>query len=470
MPLKNVDEQLNEQKVNTKKGVYFFDDRTANEHTKKQNKQANKKLKSGKQIKFSTVFKVDKEELTVTDEELTTEIEKVDVVDTSIASLENAKEKVGVQKKNKTKWLNLLFFVINIVVLAVVLVYHGNNFGVASLDVFKENAKVGFLIYPLLVFVLIMFIETLRTHILLYKSTKQVRLALCYKASALSRYYDCITPFATGGQPFEIFYLNNRGVHGGIATSIPLTKAIFNNIAFSIIAVIVLIFNNDLFGAELQTVLVVWSIISLCISCLILVILILFGISKRFMPKCLMFFLKLGQKMKLVKDYRITFNKCMRTILEYQKSTKYYVTNFWITITSLLCSAVNVLLKSIIPFFLYVAFSETVTANIMLEILCKFILVELATKYIPIPGGTGVAEISFSALFASLFNDGTLFWAMLFWRIMNYFIYLLQGLIILLYDFAYGNKKNRLYKIKQLKLEQELLKAKKKTRNQNKKA
>ena len=188
------------------------------------------------------------------------------------------------------------------------------------------------------------------------------------------------------------------------------------------------------------------------------------------MPKCLMFFLKLGQKMKLVKDYRITFNKCMRTILEYQKSTKYYVTNFWITITSLLCSAVNVLLKSIIPFFLYVAFSETVTANIMLEILCKFILVELATKYIPIPGGTGVAEISFSALFASLFNDGTLFWAMLFWRIMNYFIYLFQGLIILLYDFAYGNKKNRLYKIKQLKLEQELLKAKKKTRNQNKKA
>ncbi len=466
MPLKNVDEQLNEQKVNTKKGVYFFDDRNLSEHTKKQDKVASKKLKSGKRIKFSTVFKVDKEELTVTDEELNTEIEKADKVDTAISSLENAKEKVGVQKKNKTKWINLLFFLINIVVLAVVLIHHSKNFGVASLEVFKESTKISFLLYPLLVFALIMIIETLRTHILLYKSTKQVRLALCYKASALSRYYDCITPFATGGQPFEIFYMHSRGVHGGIATSIPLTKAIFNNVAFSIIAVIVLIFNNDLFGAELQTVLVVWSIISLCISCLILIVLILFGISKRFMPKCLMFFLKLGQKLKLVKDYRITFNKLMRTILEYQKSTKYYVTNLWITITSLLCSAVNVLLKSIIPFLLYVAFSETITQSIMLEILCKFILVELATKYIPIPGGTGVAEISFSALFASLFSDGSLFWAMLFWRIMNYFIYLLQGLIILFYDFIYGNKKNRLYKLKQAKLEQELLKSKQKVKKQ----
>ena len=98
--------------------------------------------------------------------------------------------------------------------------------------------------------------------------------------------------------------------------------------------------------------------------------------------------------------------------------------------------------------------------------MCKFILVELATKYIPIPGGTGVAEISFSALFASLFSDGTLFWAMLFWRIMNYFIYLLQGLIILFYDFIYGNKKNRLYKLKQVKLEQELLKSKQKVKKQ----
>lgn len=461
MPLKNVDEQLNEQKVNTKQGVYFFGDRTICDHEKKQDKQTSKKLKSNKQIKFSTVFKVDKDDLTISDEELNTEIEKADTVDPTIASLENAKEKVVVQKKNKTKWLNLLFFVINIIVLAVVLIYQGSNFGVASLEELTQNAKLSYLLYPFLVFALIMGVETFRTHILLYKSTKQTRLALCYKSSALSRYYDCITPFATGGQPFEIFYLHSRGVHGGIATSIPLTKAIFNNIAFSLIAVIVLIFNHDLFGAELQTVLVVWGIVSLCISCLILLVLILFGISKRFMPKCLMFLLKLGYKMKIVKDYHVTFNKCMRTILEYQKSTKYYVTNIWITIVSLLCSAVNVLLRSIIPFLLYIAFSETVTASIMLEILCKFILVELATKYIPIPGGTGVAEISFSALFSSLFSDGTLFWAMLFWRIMNYFMYLLQGLVVLVYDFMIGNKRNRAYLQKQIKLEKELLKTKK---------
>ena len=106
---------------------------------------------------------------------------------------------------------------------------------------------------------------------------------------------------------------------------------------------------------------------------------------------------------------------------------------------------------------LYWAFNETISSAIMIDIFSKFILVELATKYIPIPGGSGVAEISFSALFASLFNDGTLFWAMLFWRILNYFIYLLQGIIVIIYDFAYGNKRNRLNKIKIAKKEKEIL-------------
>ncbi len=449
MPLKNKDEKLNEGIVSTKKRVYFFLDRNKQIHVS--NLETSKHLKSSKPIKYSTVFMVNKENLKVTDEDI--ELPKGNI---TIATLKEAKEKVKEQKSNKAKWFNISFFVINIIILVAILLYQSNTLGVVSLETLKENARFSIIIYAFLLFGVIMLFETLRTFILLYKSTKQIRPILAYKASAICRYYDCITPFATGGQPFEIFYLNSRGVHGGIATSIPLTKAIFNNLAFTIISVFVLIFANDIFGTE-QKIIVTWGIISLAISCLLLVILVLFAVSKKIMPKILMFFLKLGHKMHLIKDYHVSFNKCMRTILEYQKSSKYYITNFWVTISSILCSGIIVLIKAFIPFMLYWAFNETISSAIMIDIFSKFILVELATKYIPIPGGSGVAEISFSALFASLFNDGTLFWAMLFWRILNYFIYLLQGIIVIIYDFAYGNKRNRLNKIKIAKKEKEIL-------------
>ena len=55
-----------------------------------------------------------------------------------------------------------------------------------------------------------------------------------------------------------------------------------------------------------------------------------------------------------------------------------------------------------------------------------------------------MAELSFSTLFASLFTFTTgsvAGWAVLLWRILTYYIYLLQGILVLLYDFCIGNKK-----------------------------
>lgn len=466
MPLKNVDEQLNESSLNTKSGVYFFASKNS-EKVHYENKQnASKRLKSSNPIKYSTVFKVDKVNLSVTDEEI--EITKTEE-ELTISTLEEAKEKVAEQKTHRSKWFNAVFFVINLLVLAAVLIYQGSTFGVASLDVLKESARFSILFYTVLLFVFIMIVETLRTHILIYKSTRQFRPFLCYKASALCRYYDCITPFATGGQPFEMFYLHSRGVNSGIATSVPLTKAIYNNVAFIMVSVFVLICNSKIFTGQEQNLIIVWGIISLCISCLVLAILVLFAISKKFMPKCLMFVLKLGRKIGVVKNERLLFTKWMRTILEYQKSTKHYIANIWVTVSSVLCSAVIVIVKAFIPVMLYWAFHTDITSEIVLEILSKFILIELATKYIPIPGGSGVAEISFSALFAVLFEDGTLFWGMLFWRILNYFSYLLQGIIVIAYDFAYGNKKNRIYRLKMKEKEQEIINKTKRAKLNNKK-
>ena len=66
---------------------------------------------------------------------------------------------------------------------------------------------------------------------LIHKSTKVYRPNLSYKVSAIGRYYDVITPFATGGQPFQIYYLSKYGIKPSEAVSITLGKYIFRQIA-----------------------------------------------------------------------------------------------------------------------------------------------------------------------------------------------------------------------------------------------
>ena len=131
------------------------------------------------------------------------------------------------------------------------------------------------------------------------------------------------------------------------------------------------------------------------------------------------------------------------------------------TIFTFLLSVIIVILKASIPYLIYCFLVPNPTVSFNL-IFIKFLLCELATTYIPLPGGSGMAEISFNALFASLFLNasGAIFWALLIYRIATYYIYIAQGFVIIVYDIVYGDKKNK--KFKETKLIEMQLKANKK--------
>jgi hypothetical protein len=67
-------------------------------------------------------------------------------------------------------------------------------------------------------------------------------------------------------------------------------------------------------------------------------------------------------------------------------------------------------------------------------------MIDLAASFIPLPGGTGVSELSFNAMFAMFFGGATI-WAMLLYRFLTYYVHLLIGLVLTLYDFLYGKRK-----------------------------
>ena len=51
-------------------------------------------------------------------------------------------------------------------------------------------------------------------------------------------------------------------------------------------------------------------------------------------------------------------------------------------------------------------------------------------------------EITFTIIFSNIGGlGGETFWALLLWRFATYYFYLLQGIVIIVYDTVYGNKK-----------------------------
>ena len=132
------------------------------------------------------------------------------------------------KKAKRKKIINILTFVFNIALLAGILIWQLSKENPD--DIIPPNwIYIGVLVG---MFALLMLIETLKMFILIRKTTKQNRFCLAYKVSALGRYYDNITPMATGGQPFQMIYMNRRGIRGDVSTSIPLMKYITWQISY----------------------------------------------------------------------------------------------------------------------------------------------------------------------------------------------------------------------------------------------
>lgn len=353
-------------------------------------------------------------------------------------NVEKSQKFVEKKKARKRKLTNIFSFVFNIIVLAIVLVgsFWGQDDKTSVLFPAIEWKYIAVIVG---IFAVIMILDSLKFLILIRQSTKKIRPHLAYKVSALGRYYDAVTPMSTGGQPFQMMYLNKHGIKGDVATSIPLVRYMFWQITYVLICSGILLYNQFCNQAATQIFSTVVAWIGVMVNVLILLTVAILSISKKVGPLVVIWVLKLGSKMKLIKNYRVTFRKVMRFVINYQKTMRMFAKNFWVLISELLLAAVDTVLYNIIPFFIYKAFVPAGTLGII-DIMIQSIICNLTVGFIPTPGASGGAEAFFASIFGPMF-EGKTFWPLLIWRISTYYINLLQGLLVLIYDFLIGNKR-----------------------------
>lgn len=359
----------------------------------------------------------------------------------SIEDLKLAEKAVTKEKSKKKKLWSWLFVLLNIVVVGAILWYQLAHNEVKSFDgLLALNPNWKYLVFAVLLVMASQLLEASKTCHLLYYSTHRFRPFLSYKSSGLCRYYDALSPMSSGGEPFQIFYMKNRGVRGDVATSIPIVKSLFWQISYVVIGIFLLIFNAKAYISSAPVVVTIAWISIICNSAVLLVILLL-SVSKRIGPKIVIGILKLLSKMHIIKNYQLTFRKVMRFVINYQNCMRAFASHFFTVLFQIILASVEIFVSALIPYFIYRLFVPVPTVP-MLDIITKTIICSLVSLIIPIPGGSGTAELSFLAMFTGLFPEGTAVWAMLIWRTLTHYSIIIRGLVITIYDGVYGNKKS----------------------------
>ncbi len=363
--------------------------------------------------------------------------------------LEEANKEVKKSGGKKQKITNVVFFIFNIALVVGILLWN-----ILSSEDFTplrfSDLNFSYVLLCLLFLALIMFADVLTVHRMIYRKTMRSRWGSSYKSTGILRYYDAVTPMNSGGQAFMVAYLTGRDIPGSTSLSIPMSKLVFQNISWLIITFVCLIVSfvnpSQLISDETRIAVATLSVIGFLLALFVIVFILFMSLSKTVGQKMVSWGLKALVKLHILRNYDKHYAKVMAFIEDYQAIMKDFSKSKLEIIYQLILHSSRTILLFCIPFFIYCAFMGFDGSKFG-EFFVFTALVDLSASFIPLPGGTGMNEITFQALF-SVYLGGNTFWAILLWRFCSYYFYLIQGIGILSYDTLYGNKKYRWIKAK----------------------
>lgn len=270
--------------------------------------------------------------------------------------------------------------------------------------------------------------------------TKSWHIKTCIETGIIGYYYNNITPLAVGGQPFEIYHLSKHGVHGGVASSMPIITFFMNQLGFVIMGIVSLVFfkHNTLnvssdFTSIFPPVISAMAIVGL-VCCLIMPSLVItFSLLPRLGSKIVHLFICVGGKLRIIRDPEKTAFKTMKTVIHNSRCIKKFASKPIAFVSCFLLSVAEWCATCSIAYFTlrFFGFDMENVGGMMewLQITEMCIILYAAISFIPTPGNSGAADLSFYALFQVKLMAGLAFSAMVVWRILSFYAFIIVGFI-----------------------------------------
>ncbi|MBQ3047190.1 MAG: flippase-like domain-containing protein [Clostridia bacterium] len=290
-----------------------------------------------------------------------------------------------------------------------------------------------YLVFAIVSLALCFLFKGLKLSILCKSMTDKFHFRTCFETGIIGHYYNNVTPLAVGGQPFEIYHLSKHGIHGGVATSLPIATFFLNQLAFALLALfsLSLISLSELY-AIFPSVLKILAIIGLFCCMVMPTLVIIFSLKPRVGGGIVKWVINLGAKMKIVKRPELTTYKTMKTVVHNAKCIKKMTTRPLAFLLSFLFSFFEHLASASIAFFSLKFFGFDLPSIGILEwlfIIQAYFILTASITFIPTPGNSGAADLSFFALFKQGLAAGLAFPAMILWRGLGFYSYIIIGFL-----------------------------------------
>jgi 1,2-diacylglycerol 3-alpha-glucosyltransferase len=300
--------------------------------------------------------------------------------------------------------------------------------------------QLDMILVALLLLGIIIITSGLRFHVLLKIKLKNLRFRTSLMYGILARYYVLITPWALGSQPILIGIMYQRKVPIGLATSAVMIDLLVMRFSMALIVFYALLG----FGHLVSPGILLFAWIGFFFTCINPVIIVLASLHAWLEKGLLTIIAWIFPRRKE------QFQASLKTILiQYRESFTAFRHQLMPTIKVSLYSLMSQFSILALPYFLMASFSTSVFEISPIEfnlvnVTMMTALSNVILGIVPTLGSAGAAEFTFATVFSTFVKGNYLLWAILLWRVMLFYIWLLIGVCISLYLGWFQKSKKKL--------------------------
>ncbi|MGI6704724.1 MAG: lysylphosphatidylglycerol synthase transmembrane domain-containing protein [Clostridia bacterium] len=251
------------------------------------------------------------------------------------------------------------------------------------------------------------------------------------KVSLIGQYYSAVTPFASGGQPVQAYYMMQDGIPIGYASSILTVKFLVYQVILSFYCVIVMALKFSSLITNYPQI--IWlSILGFIINAGAILLIFLVMVNKAFVLKLAFKLIRTGHRLRLIKDLDKSWKALSGHLEDFHKSAGFVRKNLKEVAIAGFMTFLQLLFYFSITYFIYRAFD--LSEKTVLDTISMQAVLYMTVSFFPTPGTSGASEGGFYIFFSMFFPKELLFVSMLIWRAVSYYSNILVGGAVILLD------------------------------------
>lgn len=304
---------------------------------------------------------------------------------------------------------------------------------------FKEAHNMGTILHKvnfmwilgtLLLMGIYWFLEAVVLHLITKKLHQKQKFSATLQTTMIGQFFNCVTPFSSGGQPMQAVHMVKTGVPFGIAGSCLLTKFIIYQVVLTLYSLVVLCLKLGEFSAKVNgfTYMV---LIGFIVNTVVVLALLSIGYFRRITVKIVFKIINILGSMNLIKNKEQKKFYVIKEFDSFYKSFRWMRKHKKLILYTMMLSSIQLTAYFLVPYFIHRSFGLHAS---MLSIISAQAFVLMISSFVPLPGAAGGAEVSFFTFFKLFFPTNLLNISVLLWRMITFYLTICIGMCFTLWQ------------------------------------